>query len=249
MRHPRFPIPALFLLGLFSSLVSACGTSDQRSEAPSDQRPEGPPVQIDHVIVAAADLQTGMDQFEALTGVRPAFGGEHPGRGTRNALVSLGPRLYLELLAPQEDAELPEDVAGLSDLPGLSAWGWAASTADMDGTLSQIRDGGYTAPPPEPGSRAMPDGRLLRWRAGGAEEPVILGAPFFIEWDPGSPHPATTSPQGCELGVLKVISPDAEELRSYVDLLGLAVEVEATADAVERYEVTLRCPAGNVVFR
>jgi hypothetical protein len=137
----------------------------------------------------------------------------------------------------------------LSELTELTPWGWAASTNDLDATLAQLTEAGYSTVLPEAGSRATPDGGLLRWRSGGVAEPLIRGAPFFIEWAEGSPHPATTSPQGCELGVFTVISPEAEGLERFTSLIGLGVEVMATEDSQERFELTLRCPAGQVVIR
>ena len=52
---------------------------------------------FDHLVIAARDLDAASQRFRALGfEVRP--GGEHPGQGTRNAIVRFGLD-YIELLA------------------------------------------------------------------------------------------------------------------------------------------------------
>ena len=55
---------------------------------------------LDHLILGTSDLSRGIQFIEQRTGVHAAFGGVHSGRGTHNALLPLGPRCYLEILAP-----------------------------------------------------------------------------------------------------------------------------------------------------
>jgi hypothetical protein len=196
-------------------------------------------VDLDHVILAAGNLSRGIEEFTRLTGVTPLRGGQHPGRGTENALVALGSGHYLELLAPIVSKQAPGPLR-------LSPAGWALHTRDLAGLIDRVRAAGFQLLGPIPGSRRTPDGQLLEWRTASAGGPGLEVAPFFIEWAASTPHPSTTSPPGCHPVSFELVAPDTTRLHSLLKSAGFEAELRAGASPGLR--LTLECPKGRVVF-
>ena len=205
------------------------------------------PLHIDHVIVGTRDLDAAIAEIARRTGVRPVPGGVHPGRGTRNALMSLGPGTYLELYAPDPAQPVAsKDAANLGRLRHPTPIGWAVSAPDEKRLRSAARSTGLGLTPSEPGSRRLPDGSLLRWSTFGFRHFDGDEFPFFIHWAEARTHPSRTSPTGCRLLGLNIATPAAPGLNRVIARLRGPVRV--TRRGTARMVLTLRCPKGSVSF-
>src|SRR6202790_3243754 len=113
----------------------------------------GTPAVLDHILLGCNDLDRGIAFVEEHTGVRAAFGGVHPGRGTRNALLSLGERHYLEIIAPDPQQAGAPDIRNLRQLAEPRLVSWAAHPGDINQFAAFLRSGGIEFEGPTPGSR------------------------------------------------------------------------------------------------
>uniref|UniRef100_A0A7S3Y986 Glyoxalase-like domain-containing protein n=1 Tax=Lotharella globosa TaxID=91324 RepID=A0A7S3Y986_9EUKA len=186
---------------------------------------------LDHLIYVCPDLKEGMKMVGKLLGVEPKVGGRHKRWGTWNAVVSLGPTVYLELLAPDPTSK-PEEREGDSFWEdfGTERLGTFAIRTPKTGELGKFREEmkksvSHDIGDPLKGSRKMPDGRELTWTICSGFGKQIVGdgvVPFVLDWHDSfekKVHPAQTSPQGCTLLSLKATHPKPEELATIVDAL------------------------------
>jgi hypothetical protein len=203
----------------------------------------GPAHAIDHVGIGSANLDTGIAFVAERTGVTAARGGVHPGRGTQNALMSLG-GAYLEIIAPTPDAPPGGETEGLRALATPQPVFFAVRSNDLEATARLLSAHGFETTTPRDGSRRRPDGSVLRWRT--MDVKGLNGAPFFIQWDAAAPHPSTTSPWGCTLRSLEIVARDPAPLRKLLESLGLEIGVRSGEGP--SLGLALACPRGEVLF-
>jgi len=184
------------------------------------------PALLDHILLGCNDLDRGIALVEENTGVRPAIGGVHPGRGTRNALLSLGERRYLEVIAPDPAQNEIVHYPQLRSMIEPRLIGWAVHPPDITAVAKQLRENQIAFAGPDDGSRKRPDGRVLTWKTVNLADDRHGLLPFFIEWSAETVHPSADAAKGCTLDYFEVMSVDPEELASTFKRIGLDVAVE-----------------------
>ncbi|WP_112264327.1 VOC family protein [Lentzea terrae] len=184
---------------------------------------------IDHLVYAAPELDAAVDAVAERFGVRASGGGQHVGLGTHNRLLALGPRTYLEIIAPdprQPEPELPRPfgVDGVTE-PGLV--GWAVSCDDIDQAREVAAARGFDPGEVIEGRRRTAGGDVLRWRL--TSNALVGGVvPFLISWG-DTPSPALSAPAGLVLESLHVEHPDPTLITARLRALGADVGVRQAA--------------------
>ncbi|GMG84371.1 VOC family protein [Paralimibaculum aggregatum] len=169
-------------------------------------------MQLDHLVVCAADLAGGVAWAEARLGTPPGAFGRHAEMGTRNALWGLG-NAYLEVIAVDPEGRTPprprwfglDDPAMQARLAGGPVLAtWAVALEALDGL----------APPAGLALERLPFARDdLTWEVAlttAAALPLGGAWPLAIRWKSGL-HPAKRlGDQGLRLRRLEIAGAGAE---------------------------------------
>ena len=195
------------------------------------------PMHLDHLsfAVGPAGLETTAEELGALLGATFLDGGAHPRFGTRNMILPLRNRQYLEVVEvldhpAAEKAPFGQVVRQRSDAGG--GWlGWVVSVDDIAPVEHRI--GRHAVP----GNRRRPDGYNLQWRQigvrGMAADPQL---PFVTCWDSDpDEHPSQMAQSEIELVALEI----AGDPQRVADWLG-----EHVFDALESISVEWAAPHG-----
>ncbi|MFI6661627.1 VOC family protein [Streptomyces sp. NPDC050523] len=205
------------------------------------------PSHLDHLVLATPDLAATVAEFARRTGVAPAPGGAHVGRGTRNFLVSLGGSSYLEIIGPDPEQSEPDGPRpfDVDEVDRARTVTWAISPPDLDAAVAAARARGYDPGDVRPMSRRRPDGTLLEWRLtdGDTQHPSGL-VPFLIDWG-ASVHPTATELPVTPLVRLSATAPDPDELRPLLAAVGAELVV---AEGPVGLSFTVETPRGPVTF-
>ena len=199
---------------------------------------------IDHLVLACADLAQGGAYVRERLGVEAQAGGRHVLMGTHNALLKLGLRTYLELIAIDPEG-LPQRPRWFGlDTPAVrerTAYGpflltWVASCSNV--VAAAALDHGF-------GEVIAASRGAFSWRITVPADGSLVGegiVPTLIQWE-GAAHPGDgLAERGCALLELVLQHPQATAIRPLFDRLNLTgpVRLQAGAAAITARIGTLR---------
>jgi hypothetical protein len=231
------------------SITMPMKNSLQASAVKDKKMPPNHRIRIDHLVYATPDLEASVAAIEARLGIRPAPGGQHPGRGTKNALLALSNRFYLEIVGPDPAQAKP---AGgrwfqIDSLNAPRLVTWAVKEAELEKRRAIAAASGIVLGPLASGSRQRADGSTLRWRF---TDPAVVVAdgivPFFIDWAE-SPHPAATAPAGPVLESLRAAHPEPAFVMRALSAVG--IDLPVASGPRPALIATLRTEKGLVELR
>lgn len=172
-------------------------------------------IALDHLAVAGETLEEARSAVESALGVPLQPGGAHDVFYTHNMLLGLEDGLYLEAIAINPDAPVPQrarwfDLDRFTGAPRLT--NWICRADDLDAALNKS--------PAGMGDPVQLQRGDLRWRMAVPEDGILPFdgiAPALIQWQT-SQHPARLlSTTGVRLKRLTIRHPEADALRNAME--------------------------------
>ncbi|EEC50295.1 predicted protein [Phaeodactylum tricornutum CCAP 1055/1] len=201
---------------------------------------------IDHIVLAASDLEDAISQFERKTGMKPVIAGTIKGLGIKCARVSFTDATYIEIIAP--DPKGPGPIGELiknKKIDDLTPFHFAIRTSRAEALKEEVTKWGYT-PDHITMFGAKPDGTPRKWEMLYLYGHKIGGiCPFFINWA-NSDHPCATLPVVGKLKKVYVRAPENDpmhQLLAHVGVKGLEIEV-----GKPKFSCKFASPEGSVKF-
>ena len=206
---------------------------------------------IDHLVVTAPTLASGIQYVEQTLGCKMQPGGQHPRMGTHNALLKIGTDCYLEVISIDPDAVPPQrkrwfelDTLLPDTRPRLATWVMRTNdiykvTNATDLALGVVED--MSRGTMEWQITIPPDGRLTYHGI----------APAVIQWK-GEVHPASKLAES-SVSLLQLVGrhPDARHITALLN----AAHFKGPFSVTESLDVvpiglmaTFQTPRGMVVL-
>jgi Glyoxalase-like domain len=202
---------------------------------------------IDHIVLAAPDLEEAMGEFEKKTGLAAVIAGTIKGLGIKCARVSFTDSTYLEIIAP--DPKGPGPIGELIKAKGikeLTPFHFAIRTTRAEQLKDEVTQFGYT-PDHITMFGAKSDGTPRKWEMLYLYGHGIGGTcPFFINWA-NSDHPCATLPVVGKLKKLTIRAPEDDPVHKLLEHVGVK-DINVEIGDKPKLAVSFSSPEGTVKF-
>lgn len=150
-------------------------------------------LKVDHVTIAGPDL-AALSKMFADAGIPVEYGGKHTNGMTEMAISSFPDGSYVELITPQQGADVSAHYWGPFMTQKAGPCAWAIRTTDMSADVRRLQAAGISAHPQKSG-RKRADGVELKWETANVG-PGAQGSffPFLITDE--TPRERRAYPQG-----------------------------------------------------
>ena len=201
---------------------------------------------IDHVVLAAPDLDAAMEDFEKMTGIKPVIAGSINGLGIKTARISFNDASYIEIIAPDPKQAGPiGQLLKSKNITELTPFHFAVRTSKCEELKDEVKDFGYV-----PDHITMfggeKDGTPRKWELLFLYSHKLGGTcPYFVNWA-NSEHPCAKLPVVGKLKKFTVRAPEDDpvhELLEHVPVKGLNIET-----GKNKLSFQFSSPEGTVKF-
>lgn len=189
---------------------------------------------IDHLVYCVHNLEEGINYFIDNYGMHPVVGGKHLNEGTKNAIISLGNKCYLEILAIDEDniKHTKNRWMGIDLLTTPKMTRWAIKSTNLETDKQALIQYNDQLGRVESGLRKRPDNTNLTWKmTKPLSHPEVEVVPFLVDWSDSSYYPTDGLPVQGKLLEIKLGHIYLEKVKACLDALNLDISIKSSNES------------------
>mmetsp|Transcript_17215 Transcript_17215/g.41817 ORF Transcript_17215/g.41817 Transcript_17215/m.41817 type:complete len:772 (-) Transcript_17215:81-2396(-) len=202
---------------------------------------------LDHIVLAAPDLEKAMEQFEEMTGILPTHVGPLQGLGAKTAHIGLDNNRFIEILAPDEESPGPlgDDLRKLK-AGTLAPYHYSIRSSEVSRLIEgYVYDVLGWDPDHIAMVQALPDNSIRQWDLLTTYGHDMGGcAPYYVKWNDPAQHPTECIPINATLEAFSVRAPEGHDVHKLIAGVG-GLDVQYGSPMLK---CTLSTPKGTVSF-